>query len=123
MNVLQTDGLFTVFAPTNAAFSKLPAGTVESLVKPENKSTLTNILTYHVIPGRYDFDALSTAIERGNGKAMFKTVSGGTLIFIYNGSHNIAILDEKGGEAAISVYDVYQSNGIINVVDTVLMPN
>ena len=84
---------------------------------------MTNILTYHVISGEYDFDALSTAIERGNGKAMFKKFSGGTLTFMYNGPHNIAILDEKGGEAAISVYDVYQSNGIINVVDTVLMPN
>lgn len=122
VDVLQTAGPFTVFAPTNAAFSKLPAGTVESLVKPENKETLTKVLTYHVVPGKYDFNALSKAIEKGNGKAMLKTVAGGELTFMKNGPHNISVIDEKGGSAAISTYDVYQSNGVINVIDTVLMP-
>ncbi len=123
VDTLQTKGPFTVFAPTNAAFAKLPAGTVDTLVKPENKATLTKILTYHVVSGKYDFDALKSAIDKGNGKASLKTVAGGQLNFMWNGPHNITVSDEKGGSANISVYDVYQSNGVIQVVDSVLMPN
>jgi uncharacterized surface protein with fasciclin (FAS1) repeats len=122
VDTLKGKGPFTVFAPTNAAFGKLPAGTVDTLVKPENKATLTNILTYHVVAGKYDFKALSDAIKKQNGKAELATVNGGKLKFMMNGMHNIAVMDEKGQTANISTYDVYQSNGVINVVDTVLMP-
>jgi len=122
VDTLKGKGPFTVFAPTNAAFGKLPAGTVDTLVKPENKATLTNILTYHVVPGKYDFKALSDAIKKQNGKAELATVNGGKLKFMMNGMHNIAVMDEKGQTANISTYDVYQSNGVINVVDSVLMP-
>lgn len=122
VETLKGKGPFTAFAPTNAAFAKLPAGTVDTLVKPENKATLTKILTYHVVPGKYDFMALSNAIKKGNGKAELPTASGGKLSFMMNGMHNIVVSDEKGGMANISTYDVYQSNGVINVVDTVLMP-
>lgn len=122
VDTLKGKGPFTVFAPTNAAFGKLPAGTVDTLVKPENKATLTNILTYHVVAGKYDFKALSDAIKKQNGKAELATVNGGKLKFMMNGMHNIAVMDEKGQTANISTYDVYQSNGVINVVDSVLMP-
>lgn len=122
VETLKGKGPFTVFAPTNAAFAKLPAGTVDMLVKPESKAMLTNVLTYHVVSGKYDFMALSAAIEKQNGQAELKTVSGGKLKFMMNGMHNIAVMDEKGQTANISTYDVYQSNGVINVVDTVLMP-
>jgi uncharacterized surface protein with fasciclin (FAS1) repeats len=122
VDTLKGKGPFTVFAPTNAAFGKLPAGTVDTLVKPENKATLTNILTYHVVAGKYDFKALSDAIRKQNGKAELATVNGGKLKFMMNGMHNIAVMDEKGQTANISTYDVYQSNGVINVVDSVLMP-
>ncbi len=122
VDTLSGKGPFTVFAPTNAAFGKLPAGTVDTLVKPENKATLTNILTYHVVAGKYDFKALSDAIKKQNGKAELATVNGGKLKFMMNGMHNIAVMDEKGQTANISTYDVYQSNGVINVVDSVLMP-
>lgn len=122
VETLKGKGPFTVFAPTNAAFAKLPAGTVETLVKPESKATLTKILTYHVVPGRYDFKALSGAIKKGHGKAELPTASGGKLHFMMNGMHNIMIKDEAGGTSTISTYDVYQSNGVINVIDTVLMP-
>ena len=122
VDTLKGKGPFTVFAPTNAAFGKLPAGTVETLVKPENKPTLTKILTYHVVPGKYDFMALSEAIKKGNGRAEFGTASGGKLSFAMNGMHNIVVMDETGHTASISTYDVYQSNGVINVVDAVLMP-
>jgi uncharacterized surface protein with fasciclin (FAS1) repeats len=122
VDTLKGKGPFTVFAPTNAAFAKLPSGTVDTLVKPENKATLTKILTYHVVPGKYDFMALSHAIKKGNGKAELPTASGGKLSFMMNGMHNIMVSDEKGGMANISTYDVYQSNGVINVIDTVLMP-
>ena len=123
VDTLKGKGPFTVFAPTNAAFAKLPAGTVDTLLKPENKATLTKVLTYHVVPGKYDFKALAAAIQKGKGTAELKTVSGGKLWFMQNGMHNIVLKDEKGGMANISTYDVYQSNGVINVVDTVLMPN
>lgn len=122
VDTLKGKGPFTVFAPTNAAFAKLPAGTVDTLVKPESKETLTNILTYHVVPGKYDFKALAKEIKMHNGKATLPTASGGKLMFAMNGMHNIVVMDEAGGTANISTYDVYQSNGVINVIDTVLMP-
>ena len=122
-DTLKGKGPFTVFAPTNEAFAALPAGTVETLLKPENKATLTKVLTYHVVAGRYDFAALSKMIEAGNGHAALKTVEGGTLWVMMNGPRNIVLKDEKGGIATISTYDVYQSNGIIQVIDKVVMPN
>jgi uncharacterized surface protein with fasciclin (FAS1) repeats len=122
VDTLKGKGPFTVFAPTNAAFNKLPAGTVDTLVKPESKTALSKILTYHVVPGKYDFMALSNAIKQGHGKAELATASGGKLSFAMNGVHNITVMDEAGGSANISTYDVYQSNGVINVIDTVLMP-
>ncbi|OGB25326.1 MAG: fasciclin [Burkholderiales bacterium RIFCSPLOWO2_02_FULL_57_36] len=122
VETLKGNGPFTVFAPTNAAFGKLPAGTVDTLVKPESKPTLTKILTYHVVPGKYDFMALSNEIKKQNGKASLPTASGGKLTFAMNGPHNVVVMDESGNTASISTYDVYQSNGIINVVDAVLLP-
>jgi uncharacterized surface protein with fasciclin (FAS1) repeats len=122
VDTLKGTGPFTVFAPTNAAFGKLPAGTVETLVKPESKAALTRVLTYHVLPGSYDFMALSAEIKKHNGTAELATVGGGKLWFMMNGMHNIAVKDESGNTANISTYDVYQSNGVINVIDTVLMP-
>lgn len=122
VDTLKGKGPFTVFAPTNAAFAKLPAGTVDTLVKPESKATLTKILTYHVLPGKYDFAKLSNEIKSHGGKAELATVSGGKLMFAMNGKHNIVVMDESGNTANISTYDVYQSNGVINVIDTVLMP-
>ena len=122
VDTLKGKGPFTVFAPTNAAFGKLPAGTVDTLVKPENKATLTKILTYHVVPGKYDFKALAKEIKMHDGKATLPTASGGKLMFAMNGMHNIVVTDEGGNSANISTYDVYQSNGVINVIDSVLMP-
>lgn len=122
VETLKGKGPFTVFAPTNAAFGKLPAGTVDTLVKPESKAALTKILTYHVVPGKYDFMALSHEIKKQNGKATLPTASGGKLMFAMNGMHNINVMDESGNTASISTYDVYQSNGVINVIDTVLLP-
>ncbi|MFG0228864.1 fasciclin domain-containing protein [Achromobacter sp. 413638] len=122
VDTLQGKGPFTVFAPTNAAFGKLPAGTVDTLVKPENKATLTKILTYHVVPGKLDFDALAAQIKKAGGSAELTTASGGKLWVMMNGKHNIMLKDEKGGVANIGPYDVYQSNGVIHVIDTVLMP-
>ena len=119
---LQTKGPFTVFAPVNDAFENLPAGTVETLLKPENKATLAKVLTYHVVSGRMDFAAISKAIKAGGGQALLKTVSGGTLTAMMNGSHNIMLKDENGGTANISTYDVYQSNGVIHVLDAVVLP-
>jgi uncharacterized surface protein with fasciclin (FAS1) repeats len=118
---LQGKGPFTVFAPTDDAFNKLPAGTVEMLVKPENKAMLTKILTYHVVAGKYDSKKLMGLIKKGHGSAMLKTVSGGTLTAKMDGQ-NIVLTDEKGGMSTVSTADVYQSNGVIHVVDTVLMP-
>ena len=122
VDTLKGPGPFTVFAPTDAAFGRLPAGTVDNLVKPENKATLTKILTYHVVAGKWDYDALAKLIKKGNGMADLKTVSGGTLTAMMNGKHNITLKDEKGNVASISTYDVYQSNGVIHVIDRVLMP-
>jgi uncharacterized surface protein with fasciclin (FAS1) repeats len=123
VETLKTAGPFTVFAPTNEAFGKLPAGTVETLVKPENKATLTKILTYHVVAGKLDANELMKRIKAGGGKAMLKTVSGGTLTVMMNGDKNVILKDEKGAMANISIYDVYQSNGVIHVIDQVVMPN
>ena len=122
VGTLQGKGPFTVFAPTNAAFDKLPAGTVETLVKPENKAVLTNILTYHVVAGRYDAKKLMQLIRKGGGQAALRTVSGGTLTARMNGMNGISLTDEKGGTSNVTTADVYQSNGVIHVVDTVLMP-
>ncbi|MEO8504476.1 MAG: fasciclin domain-containing protein [Acidobacteriota bacterium] len=122
VDTLKGKGPFTVFAPTNEAFAKLPAGTVDTLLKPENKATLTKILTYHVAAGKWDGHALAKAIKAGNGKAEIATVSGGKLWASMDGK-NIVLTDEKGGKAKVTIADVYQSNGVIHVVDTVLMPN
>lgn len=122
VDTLKGKGPFTVFAPTNAAFAALPAGTVDGLLKPESKPMLTKVLTYHVVPGKYDMKALSAAIKKGGGTAELATASGGKLWFMHNGPSNIQIKDEAGRVASISTYDVYQSNGVINVIDTVLMP-
>lgn len=121
VDTLKGAGPFTVFAPVNAAFDKLPAGTVDTLLKPENKSKLTGILTYHVVPGKQDAAAIAKAIETGNGKAAFKTVAGGTLTASMEGN-SVILTDEKGGKSKVTIADVMQSNGVIHVVDTVLMP-
>ena len=122
VETLQSAGPFTVFAPTNEAFNKLPAGTVETLVKPENKATLTKILTYHVVAGRMTSKDLMKAIKGGKGTATLKTVSGGTLTAMMKGSKTIELKDEKGGVSTVTIADVIQSNGVIHVVNTVLMP-
>ena len=122
VETLESAGPFTVFAPTNEAFNKLPAGTVETLVKPENKATLTKILTYHVVAGRMTSADLKKAIKAGKGKATLKTVSGGTLTAMMKGSKAIELKDEKGGVSTVTIADVIQSNGVIHVVNTVLMP-
>jgi len=122
VETLQSAGPFTVFAPTNEAFNKLPAGTVETLVKPENKETLTKILTYHVVAGRMTSADLKKAIKAGKGKATLKTVSGGTLTAMMKGPKTIELKDAKGGVSTVTIADVMQSNGVIHVIDTVLMP-
>lgn len=119
---LMGKGPFTVFAPTNAAFDKLPAGTVDTLLKPENKSMLAGILTYHVVAGKYDSKAIMKLIKKGNGKAMLKTVAGGMLTATMNGS-TLVLTDEKGGMSNVTIANVKQSNGYIHEIDTVLMPN
>ena len=123
VDTLKGKGPFTVFAPTNDAFKDLPEGTVDTLLKPENKDTLTKVLTYHVVAGNWDSKALRAAIIKGNGTAEVKTVQGDSLWFMLNGPTNIVVKDAKGGLAHISTYDVYQSNGVIQVIDHVLMPN
>ncbi len=122
VETLQSAGPFTVFAPVNDAFENLPAGTVDNLLKAENKGQLTAVLTYHVVAGKYDFDALAKAIMAGKGKATLKTVQGAELTFMMNGKRNIQVMDAKGNVANISTYDVYQSNGVIQVIDKVLLP-
>ena len=122
VDTLQGAGPFTVFAPTDAAFGKLPAGTVETLVKPENKATLTGILTYHVVAGNLTFKELAKQIKAGNGKATLTTIAGEQLTVMMNGEHNILLKDTKGNLANISTYDVMQSNGVIHVIDSVVMP-
>lgn len=122
VDTLKGKGPFTVFAPVNSAFAALPAGTVDTLLKPENKATLTHILTYHVVAGKLDMMELEKRIKAGGGKAELTTVAGGNLWVKMNGPHNIVIMDEKGMTADISTYDVMQSNGVIHVIDKVLMP-
>lgn len=122
VDTLKGKGPFTVFAPVNSAFAALPAGTVDTLLKPENKATLTHILTYHVVAGKLDMMELEKRIKAGGGKAELTTVAGGKLWVKMNGPHNIVIMDEKGMTADISTYDVMQSNGVIHVIDKVLMP-
>jgi uncharacterized surface protein with fasciclin (FAS1) repeats len=123
VETLKGSGPFTVFAPTNAAFAALPEGTVPALLKPENKEQLTKVLTYHVVPGRLDAAALMKAIKRGKGKATLATASGESLWIMMNGDRNVVVRDAKGVVAAISTYDVVQSNGVIHVVDKVLQPS
>lgn len=121
VETLQSPGPFTVFAPTNEAFNLLPAGTVDNLVKPENKNTLTGILTYHVIAGKISSADLAKMIKEGKGTTTLKTVAGGTLTAMMKGD-KIVIKDEKGGVAVITIKDVNQSNGVIHVIDHVLLP-
>jgi uncharacterized surface protein with fasciclin (FAS1) repeats len=121
VETLKGKGPFTVFAPVNDAFDKLPAGTVDTLLKPENKGMLTNILTYHVLAGRFDSNALAKKIKAGNGKASLKAVNGGTLTAWMDGN-SIVLTDEKGGQSRVTIANVYQSNGVIHVVDSVLLP-
>jgi uncharacterized surface protein with fasciclin (FAS1) repeats len=121
VDTLKGAGPFTVFAPTNAAFAALPAGTVDTLLKPENKAMLSGILTYHVVPGKVDAAALTRMIMDGKGTAMFKTVAGGMLTAQSSGG-KVMITDEKGGSSTVTIADVYQSNGVIHVVDKVLLP-
>jgi uncharacterized surface protein with fasciclin (FAS1) repeats len=122
VDTLNSKGPFTVFAPTNAAFDQLPAGTVDTLLKPENKSMLTKVLTYHVVSGKYDSKALAKMIKKRHGKARLTTVSGGTLTATMDGG-NIVLRDAKGGTSTVTQADVYQSNGVIHVVNAVLLPN
>lgn len=121
VDTLKGTGPFTVFAPTNEAFDKLPAGTVDTLIKPENKDKLKKILTYHVVAGKEDAASIAKAIEAGNGKATFKTVQGESLTASMDGK-DVIITDAKGGKSKVTIADVMQSNGVIHVVDTVLMP-
>ena len=121
VETLKGPGPFTVFAPTNTAFAALPAGTVDTLLKPESKPALTKVLTYHVVPGKMDAATLMAAVKAGNGKAMLKTVAGGTLTATSNGSA-VMLMDESGGTANVTIADVIQSNGVIHVVDKVLLP-
>src|SRR5277367_6808965 len=122
VDTLKGAGPFTVFAPTNEAFAKLPAGTVDNLLKPENKDMLTKVLTYHVVAGRLSVSDLKKEIQAGNGQTTLKTVSGGTLIAMMQGK-SIVLKDEKGDLSTITIPNVFQSNGVIQVVDTVLLPN
>jgi uncharacterized surface protein with fasciclin (FAS1) repeats len=124
---LKSKGPFTVFAPTNEAFAKLPSGAVDNLLKPENKGTLTKVLTYHVVSGNYDSKALWALIKKGDGTAELKTVSGGILTLTAGGNdmmaNRIMVKDENGNTANVTIANVRQSNGVIHVVDSVLMPN
>ena len=122
VDTLNSAGPFTVFAPTDDAFAKLPAGTVDTLVKPENKDTLVKILTYHVVPGKISSKELMHMIKKGGGKATLKTVQGEDLTATISGD-KIMLTDAKGGMATVITADVFQSNGVIHVIDTVLMPN
>jgi uncharacterized surface protein with fasciclin (FAS1) repeats len=121
VQTLESPGPFTVFAPTNDAFNKLPAGTVEMLLKPENKDQLVKVLTYHVVPGRINASDLMRQIKEGGGKATLKTASGETLTASMQGKQ-IVLTDEKGGMSMVTTANVYQSNGVVHVIDAVLMP-
>ena len=122
VDTLSGPGPFTVFAPTNDAFNKLPAGTVDTLVKPENKADLTKILTYHVVAGKYDSKKIAKLIKKGHGTGTLKTLQGEDLTFKMDGA-NLVITDAKGGTATVTTANVYQSNGVAHVIDTVLMPS
>lgn len=122
VGTLQGAGPFTVFAPVNSAFDKLPAGTVATLLKPENKAMLAKILTYHVVAGNLDSKAVAKAIKKGNGKVELTTVSGGKLWAMMDGK-NVVLMDEKGGKSTITAVDLKGSNGVIHVIDTVVLPN
>jgi uncharacterized surface protein with fasciclin (FAS1) repeats len=122
VDTLRGAGPFTVFAPTNDAFAKLPAGTVDTLVKPENKDTLSKILTYHVVAGKVTAKQLIGLIKKGHGKATVKTVEGAPLTASLQGG-KVILTDEKGGTATVTKADVFVKNGVIHVIDTVLMPN
>nr|WP_229254715.1 fasciclin domain-containing protein [Dyadobacter sp. CECT 9623] len=121
VETLSGTGPFTVFAPVNAAFEALPAGTVENLLKPENKATLTSVLTYHVVPGKVDAKSVMKMIKDGGGKAMAKTAQGAELTFSMKGK-DVIVTDTKGNMAKVTTADVFQSNGVIHVIDKVLMP-
>ncbi len=121
VETLSSPGPFTVFAPTNAAFAKLPAGTVDTLVMPENKAMLTSILTYHVVPGKISANDIAAKAKANRGTASYATVNGGTLNFSKAGK-GWKVTDAKGGSGMVTIANVYQSNGVIHVVDTVLMP-
>ncbi len=121
VDTLQGAGPFTVFAPTNEAFAKLPAGTVDTLSKPENKDQLTKVLTYHVVAGKVTSDDLAKKIKEGHGTATLMTVEGGKLEAMMQGG-NIVLKDEKGGTATVTIANVTQSNGVIHVIDSVLLP-
>jgi uncharacterized surface protein with fasciclin (FAS1) repeats len=122
VDTLEGAGPFTVFAPTNEAFEKLPAGTIDTLLKPENKDQLTKVLTYHVVPGKVSSKELLKMIKAGKGKAEMKTVEGGMLTATLQGS-KVMLTDEKGGMSTVTIADVYQSNGVIHVIDSVVLPN
>ena len=121
VDTLQSPGPFTVFAPTNKAFAKLPAGTVETLVQPQSKATLTSVLTYHVVPGKYSAKDLVALAKKNGGEAELKTAQGGTLAVMTKGK-GVVVSDNKGNTARVTVADVNQSNGVIHVIDTVMMP-
>jgi uncharacterized surface protein with fasciclin (FAS1) repeats len=122
VSTLKGKGPFTVFAPTNEAFAKLPEGAVAGLLKPEQKPTLTKVLTYHVVAGDFTSRKIAALIKKGKGKATLKTVSGGTISLSMEGK-DLIIIDEKGGTAKVTIADVIQKNGVIHVIDSVLMPN
>jgi uncharacterized surface protein with fasciclin (FAS1) repeats len=122
VDTLASPGPFTVFAPTNEAFEKLPAGTVETLVKPESKATLTKILTYHVVPGKLSAQDLADKVDQGGGKAALKTVEGDTLTVMRKGKSHLTLTDDKGDVATITIANVFQSNGVIHVINTVMLP-
>ena len=123
VETLEGPGPFTVFAPTNEAFNKLPAGTVDTLLKPENKATLAKVLTYHVVAGRLSSHDLMDKIKEGNGTAELTTVEGGKLWVTLHDGKQIELKDEKGGTAMVTIANVFQSNGVIHVIDSVVMPN
>lgn len=123
VETLEGKGPFTVFAPTNSAFAKLPAGTVDTLLKPENKAKLTAVLTYHVVPGRLSAAELMKAVKDGGGEAKFKTVEGEDLVIKQPAADKLTVTDSKGDTSTVTIPDVMQSNGVIHVVDTVLLPS
>jgi uncharacterized surface protein with fasciclin (FAS1) repeats len=123
VETLESPGPFTVFAPTNEAFAKLPAGTVDTLLKPENKAMLTKVLTYHVVSGRLSASDLKKQIKAGNGTAELTTVEGGKLWASMQDGNHIVLKDEKGGTAMVTIPNVFQSNGVIHVIDSVVLPN